>query len=139
MATISLEFKGYWTKRKSLPAAAGVYCVYCCVDQNEKTVQIRKLLYIGESGDMQRRVTGHPLHDGWKRHCAQGEVLCYSAAEVSLEATRHQAEAALIFKHKPPLNDEYKHSFPFETTTMLLTGRTSKLRTSFTIQTDAKD
>jgi hypothetical protein len=64
-------------------------------------------------------------------------VLCFSAARVETKATRQRAEAALIFKHKPPVNDEYTGSFPFDTTTIKANGKIAKLTTSFTVKKNA--
>jgi len=50
--TITLAFDGYWREPKmsSLPAEAGIYCVYTCTynaDAKPKpTVSIAKLVYI---------------------------------------------------------------------------------------------
>ena len=145
--TIDLAFDaGYFREPnvESLPAKAGVYCVYSCTynaDAKPKpTVSIAKLVYIGESGDVRDRVTNHNLWDAWKKQLVAGQVICVSAALVSPEATRQRAEAALIFKHKPPVNDEYKHSFPFDTTTIQVSGeRAAKLTSTFTVKKDAKD
>lgn len=136
--TITLDFNGYFMKRKGLPAVAGLYCVYTCVEQDEKTVTISKLVYISESGSIQNRVTNHELFETWKAQRASGEALCYTAAPVSPESTRQRAEAAMIFHHKPPVNDEYTHAFPFDTT-INVRGKTSKLTTAFTVKKDAED
>jgi hypothetical protein len=137
--TIALEFGGMYMTSNGLPAASGIYCVYTCIDKDEKTVTIQKLVYIGESGDMRTRVTNHNLLPTWNRQLASGEVLCFSGAPVSPDATRQRAEAALIFKHKPPVNDEYTHSFPFDTTTINAGGKTSKLVADFTVKKDNKN
>jgi excinuclease UvrABC nuclease subunit len=135
--TISLDFDGVFMKPGGLPAASGIYCVYACADKDENTVTIAKLVYIGESGNMRARVTNHPRSDDWKKHLAQGQVLCFTAASVTPESTRQRAEAALIFKHKPRVNAEYTKSFPFDTTTINASGKTVKLTTSFTVRKDA--
>jgi hypothetical protein len=137
--TIALEFAGVFMKSSGLPASSGVYCVYTCVDKDEKTVTIKKLVYIGESGDVRARVANHNLLESWKKHLASGEVLCFTAATVSPESTRQRAEAAMIFQHKPPVNDEYTHAFPFDTTTINVSGKTTKLTTTFTVKKDSKD
>ncbi len=136
---IALDLSGYFMKRKSLPDASGVYCVYTCVDKDDKTVDIRKLVYIGESDAVRARVTNHELFDAWKSQRAPGEVLCYSVASTSPESARQRAEAAMIFHHKPPVNEEYTHSFPFDATTITVSGKTSKLTTTFTVKKDATD
>jgi hypothetical protein len=39
----------------------------------------------------------------------------------------------MIFKHKPLENTEYVNDFPFDQTTMNLSGKTALLHTSFTV------
>lgn len=52
MKKINLDFDGYWREinKNSIPSKSGVYCVYSCVyNSSNKTVSLKKLLYIGES------------------------------------------------------------------------------------------
>lgn len=98
-----------------------------------------KLVYIGEAGSVRTRISGHECLERWERHLKPGQVLCFSTAPVSPESTRHRAEAVLIFKHKPPVNAEYVHSFPFDTTTISATGTTARLTTTFTVKRNAAD
>ena len=144
--TIEVAFNsGYWRELKvsGLPASGGVYCVYTCTynkDAKPKpTVSIVKLVYIGESGDIRDRVTNHNLWDSWKKQLGTDQVICVSAALVSPETTRQRAEAALIFKHKPPVNEEYTDPFAFDTTTINVSGeRAAKLTSTFTVKEGAK-
>ncbi len=139
---IKLDFGGVFMKPSGLPVEAGIYCVYACTDKDEKTVTNLKLLYIGESGKsvgIQQRVSTHEKAEEWKKQLPAGQVLCFTAAKVSDRASRERAEAAMIFHHKPPVNDEYTHSFPFDTTTINVTGKTSQLTPSFTVKKEAKD
>lgn len=143
--TIQLDFDGYWWEpnANSLPSSAGVYCVYTCTyNANVKpkpTVSIAKLVYIGEAGVIRERVTNHELWPTWRKQCTSGQVICFSASLVSPETTRQRAEAALIFKHKPPVNDEHTHSFPFDTTTINASGKNASLAASFRVKKDARD
>lgn len=145
--TIDVGFdSGYYREPNvgSLPAKAGVYCVYTCTynrdDKPKPTVSIAKLVYIGESGDIHDRVTNHELWPAWKKQLATGQVICVSAALLSPESTRQRAEAALIFQHVPPVNDEYTKSFTgFDTTTINVSGeKAAKLTAKFTVKKDAK-
>lgn len=118
MKTIDLDFDGYWREvnKDSVPSKSGIYCVYSCVyNSNEKTVSITKLLYIGESEDVHRRIAKHDRLDDWKKELSANETLCYSFAPIN-EDDRERAEAALIFKHKPPMNKEYFNNFPYTDT-----------------------
>lgn len=133
--TYELEFKGYWRdeNKGGLPNSSGVYCVYICTfDSQSSTVWLKELIYIGEAGNIRERVANHEKYNQWKKHLTAGQQLCFSASEAA-SADRERCEAALIFKHKPPENDEYKNSFPFDTTTMKLSGATELLSTYFTV------
>jgi len=133
----SLDFDGYWREPNvsSLPAKSGIYCVYACThDQTAKKVTLKWLLYIGEAANMQDRVSNHEGWDDWKKKLQTDQVICVSAAVIAGESDRQRAEAAMIFKHKPPCNTEYVNEFPFDTTSIAATGKTILLNTSFTVQ-----
>lgn len=134
--TFKIEFDGYWREPNisGIPAKSGVYCVYkCTYNKNEKTVSIRKLIYIGEAADVNDRIKNHENWDNWKDHVNSGNQLCFSYGYVE-STNRDRVEAALIFKHKPPENSEYTDSFPFDKTTISLSGKTALLKTSFTVE-----
>ena len=134
--SITIEFEGYWRdeNKNSLPAKAGVYCVYECTHNvDKKTVDIHKLIYIGESDDVKGRVAEHEKYEDWLKHVQEGNELCFSFGGVGA-TDRERAEAAMIFKHSPPENDEYVDSFPFDKTTMSLSGKTALLSTYFTVE-----
>ena len=106
--TITVEFDGYWRdeNKGGLPAKAGVYCVYeCTYSVGDKTVSIHKLIYIGEAEDVKDRVANHEKHEDWLEHVRRGNELCFSFGGVG-KTDRDRAEAAMIYKHKPPENDE---------------------------------
>ncbi len=134
--TYELEFDGYWRESAmgSIPDKSGIYCVFSCVhSQAKNTVSLKKLIYIGESGDVRSRLANHEKLDDWKNHVKQGEELCFSFAPAP-SASRVRCEAAMIFKHEPPVNTEYTEAFPHDKTTISITGVTSLLKTNFTIQ-----
>ena len=131
-----LDFDGYWREPNAggLPAKSGIYGVYAGVhNQLANTVTLNRLLYIGEAADMQGRVANHERRPDWKRHLQSGEVLCFNAALISPDGARQRAEAAMIFKHKPPCNTEYVDSFPFDTTTVAIGGKSVLMQTAFTV------
>ena len=133
--TISIEFGGYWRdeNKSSIPAQSGVYCVYECTHNvKEKTVTLHKLIYIGEAENVRSRIADHKTRPDWLKHVRQGNELCFSFGAVS-GSERERVEAAMIFKHKPPENTEYVNSFPFDKTTMSLSGKTALLITNFTV------
>ena len=136
----TLKFEGYrrevnW---KRLPAISGIYCVYACThDPEEKAVSIRRLLYIGESGNVKKRVPEEPeeRRDVWAGMLRRGEELCVGWVEVR-PADRKRIEAALIYRHNPPCNTEYVDYFPFDKTTVTTSGSAAKLSKKFTVERD---
>jgi len=128
--TFQVEFEGYWREPNinGIPTKSGVYCVYeCTYNESERTVSIHKLIYIGEAGDANNRIENHEKWGDWRKHVREGRQLCFSFGYVE-SSDRERVEAALIFKHKPPENSEYLDSFPFDKTTVLLSGKTSLLK-----------
>ena len=133
--TFEIEFDGYWREvnKSSVPNKSGIYCVYTSVhNKTEKTMTIKKLVYIGESSDVGSRISDHEHQEDWEEYLNSGEVLCYSFGAITSQ-NRERCEAALIFKHKPPVNTEYVNSFPYDQTTLNLSGKTTKLNTNFTV------
>ncbi|MBE6673602.1 MAG: GIY-YIG nuclease family protein [Ruminococcaceae bacterium] len=138
MVTISLNFDGYWREanKKGIPDKSGIYCVYTCTyNHDTKKVTIHKLLYIGESNNVNDRINNHERLSDWKNALEKNQTLCYSFAP-AINPDRERAEAALIYKHKPPMNDEYVNSFTYNDTSIILSGNTSKLVESFVIYND---
>jgi len=133
--TFNAEFDGYWRDKNisGISASSGVYCVYeCTYNQEEKTVSIHRLIYIGEAKDARDRIKNHEKWQDWKKYVRSGNVLCFFFAYVKSE-NRDRVEAAFIFKHKPPETDGYKNEFPFDTTTIKASGKTKLLSTNFTV------
>lgn len=137
MKTISLNFRGYWLEshKASIPEASGVYCVYAGTYRAETDqVSLRELIYVGESSDVRDRLANHERQKDWKRRLSTGETLCYSVATVNT-IDRERAEAAVIYRHKPPCNVEYINRFPFENTHIETSGRNCFLEAAFTVYT----
>jgi excinuclease UvrABC nuclease subunit len=134
--TFNLNFDGYWREQNinGIPTSSGVYCVYECTHNvNKGTVTIHRLLYIGEAADVNDRVKNHEKWNEWRRLVNRENEFCFSYAPVE-SVYRARTEAALIFKHKPPLNREYKDSFPFDRTTIITSGKNAKLYERFTVE-----
>ena len=134
----TVEFTGYRLEKgwEGLPAISGVYCIYACrYDPNEDTVSITRLLYIGEAGNVRRRVPEEPetRRDVWAKQLRRGEELCVSRAGIR-SVDRKRVEAALIYRHKPPCNIEYVDYFPFDKTTVTTSGRNAELSNKFTVE-----
>jgi len=134
--TFSIVFEGYWRdqKKSGVPAQSGIYCVYeGKYNQQANSVTLLTLIYIGEADDVNARIADHEKRPDWLKHVHFGNELCFSFGAIPV-ANRVRAEAAMIFKHKPPENAEYKYSFPFDRTTMSLSGQTALLTTAFTVE-----
>lgn len=133
--TIELVFEGYWREKDfgGIPNKSGIYVVYeASYNFNNNKVSLHKLIYIGESTDVNDRIDKHEKWPLWKRECASNKELCFSFAPV-INPDRERGESALIYKHKPPVNTEYKNNFPFDQTTMKLSGEIALLETLFTV------
>ncbi len=134
--SFTLNFKGFWLESHidSIPFDSGIYCVYACsFNKQTKTVIINKQVYVGEADDVNQRRKNHEKWPDWKKALSYGEELCFSFAHFD-SPNRTRVEAALIFKHKSPINDDYKDSFPFDKTTILLSGATELLFQIFTVE-----
>ncbi len=130
-----VNFSGYWRElnKGNLPKGSGIYCVYSCVHNHaEKTVSLKRLIYIGEAGDVCLRISNHERLQDWARHLKKGEELCYSFGKVA-STDRVRCEAALIFHHKPPENTEYVDAFPYDKTSISLEGEIKFLKDSFAV------
>ena len=93
---------------------------------------MKKIIYIGEGEEVQNRITKHERRRDWRIFCGTNNVLCFSYAPV-INPDRERAEVALIYKHKPPLNEEHKDNFSYDETAMSLSGETGLLTTHFTV------
>ncbi len=125
---------GYWLEkgRDLIPALPGIYCVYECTLRPDNTVTILQLLYIGESENVKARISTHEKKEEWLKYVREGNVLGYNFTPS--ESYRERLEAAYIFHHQPPGNNEYKREFPFERTTILSRGKIKFLNPHFTVQ-----
>lgn len=144
-ATYHLDFEGYWTEGTlgHIPPRSGVYCVYECSSDDESA---RRLLFIGEGTNVQDSVAKNDAWDEWTGAVGEQSRLCFSFAHVDA-ADRHRVHASLIFEFNPPLNKPYVNIigvgrptsdevnfFPFEKTTLELSGKIDLLKERFTIE-----
>lgn len=132
----TITFDGYWREKNigGIPAKSGIYCVYTCVyNESAKNLTIKNLIYIGESENVNERIKNHEKLTEWKRYLKLGETLCFNFGAVPSNI-RNRCEAAIIFKHQPPVNTEYKVAFPFDKTNVKLSGKVSKLVASFVVR-----
>ncbi|KKK85212.1 hypothetical protein LCGC14_2775570, partial [marine sediment metagenome] len=128
-----IEFEGYWRdqNKSGVPLISGLFCVYECThDKQEKTVSLNKLLYIGEADNARDRIANHEKYNQWKKHVESGNTLCFTFGAIR-SLNRERCKAAMICEHKPPENTEYKNSFPFDHTKVILSGKTAFLTEAF--------
>jgi len=134
--TISLTFAGYYrdVNTSGIRNESGVYLVYTCTyDRQTDQVTLHKLVYIGEADHVRDRIQRHEKRPTWQTQLGPGQELCYSFALIA-SPDRERAEAALIYHHKPPVNDEFKYSFPFDETTVSSSGRCALIDPLFTVR-----
>ena len=133
--TIQLKFEGYWQEPyiSSIPAQSGIYCVYACEHNvHDRTVSLKRLIYIGESENVWKRIAEHEKWQAWRRYLKARQQLCFNFTPAS-HNSRVRAEAACIYEHKPPENTEYINTFPFGRTTVTTSGRNVFLKRQFTV------
>lgn len=114
--------------RQNIAGDAGVYFIFAAkVKVNEdggRVFALRKLLYIGRSNDVNRRINGqHHRHGDIVAACKSGEIACYYYARISRSdgmACREEdyvrAESALIYEKQPLLNRTATVGFRHELT-----------------------
>jgi hypothetical protein len=128
------KFNGYWREpnKEGLPSISGVYCVYECTNVNARNLDIKRLIYIGESADIIDRIMNHEKLPLWQRYVRGGNELCYSYTQIN-SPDRYRVEAAFINHHKPTVNTEYVNSFPFDKTNILTSGQNMLLADYFEV------
>jgi len=139
--TFNINFDGYWREKNidGIQLKSGIYCVYeCTYNSKEETISVYRLIYIGEANNIRDRIKNHDKRDRWEKYVRDGNELCFSFGEMKAEH-RNRVEAAFIFKHKPPANEEYKEAFPFDTTTINVTGKSTGLYSIFSVRTTPRD
>lgn len=131
-----MTFKGYRrdVNKDGLPSYGGIYMVYCCkYNENEQTVTLKRLIYIGKAINLHDRICNHNRYEDFNRQLQQGEQLCYSYASVSPNEV-DVVENGLIFMQKPNLNDDLKDSFNYPDSEFSIEGACALLRMrNFTI------
>ena len=133
--TYKQEFKGYWRykNRGGVPKTSGVYCVYeGTYNSNNDTVSLGRLLYIGQAKNMNERLENHEKLSAWKKYLKSGEEIIFSCTELET-SDLDRFEAAMIYEHKPPVNEEYVNNFPYDSTTVYTSGRNALLKEHFTV------
>lgn len=136
--TYELEFKGYLQDKNktSLPHVPGIYCVYKGTLLPDDTVELDKIVYLGEAEDINDRHNKreHEHYKDFVRVCGGADYVWYNAAEVlGGENERKRVENALIYKLQPEINDQGKDSFNYPQTTIKSKGDHCFIPDTFTV------
>lgn len=130
-----MEFSGYfhhgeWEKLAQSP---GIFCVYAGKEDSKGTATPDHILYIGYANHcVATRLKTHERLKLWNHFLLRDETLCFSSSAVPVPDNARCA-AALINYHKPHANREYKINFPFEDTSIQLSGDIFALTPEFTV------
>lgn len=128
------QINGYFIDQNSssLPESSGIYFVYeCTYNLITNSVDIKQLIYIGESEDINNRINNHEKKEEWLQHVNKGNTLCFSYTLITKE--RERVEAAYIFKHQPPVNIDHKKHYNYEATQIISSGQISLINPNFIV------
>lgn len=133
----NLEFNGYYpdVHKESIPAISGLYFVYrgerTQNGDGKYTANIKELLYIGQSEDVNARLNGeHEHYEDWNAELEKGETLYYSVCEVPI-GSLDEVENACIYKAQPPINTQGKETYNYSPVRVISKGRVSKFDMDF--------
>lgn len=135
MKSINLTFQGFWIEKNfnSIPNYSGIYVFQeCYYDSVQNSVNLKKILYIGQANDCNERTNKHELLEKMRKYISYGNTLCVSTTEIS-DPDKSRAEAALVYQHKPTFNTQNVNNFDYDTTTISNSGRYSLLKAVFTV------
>ncbi len=135
---LSPKILGYWTDehRREIPDASGIFLVFRAgIDPDTKTMEVQELLYVGEHRSARYGIENDATRTTWQAFLQPDEELWYAVGLCSY-LHRDRLAAAMINAHKPRFNDhsEYLDRFPFDETTVHVSGKKDKLRSIFTVQ-----
>lgn len=116
MTNIELNFVGYFRNSpvEKYSNVEGIYIVYAGKQTTSNRCEINRILYIGEScTTITERLAKHNKKQEWQKSLKEDESLYFAIAAVK-GADRRNAEAALIYRHKPKFNTEYIEDYPYD-------------------------
>ena len=122
---VILNHEGYWRdeNKNYIPQVSGIFFVYeSKYKARDQTIKLKRLLYIGESDNVQERICNHPNYKIWKNSLDIYCELSFSFVPVSC-IYRLRIESAYISTHKPFLNHHSDFSFDFVDTFIISLGR----------------
>ena len=116
MDVLNIDFKGYRLDAdvRTLSNVSGIYIVYRCLyDSIKNIVDIKELLYIGQTYNLRDNLMNHDKKLRWLKECSEKETLCYAYAEVEKDKL-DRVENGLIFMQKPRMNEILTDSYNYE-------------------------
>lgn len=122
-----LNIEGYWREEncQSIPKISGVYFVFeNTYDKVNDTIQLKRLLYIGEADNIQERIRTHRKRALWKSVTSCNSEISFAITPVS-NIVRSRVESAYICRNKPLLNEKVDYCFDFDKTIIISLGETS--------------
>jgi len=79
----------------------GVYVILC----QDSSSSRRRVIDVGQSDDVRKRVTNHDRKDCWRKHCRQ-ESLKVAATYIEDEQERLDLEKKIRQRRKPPCGEQ---------------------------------
>lgn len=111
-------------RKPSLDDDKGVYFVFSATQNNDRAFFLKRLLYIGRSNDVNKRINGkHHKHDAIISECEKDDAVpVYYYAKVSPDTHDDmvRVESALIFYKPTPLNETADKVFHHPRTHIIL-------------------
>ncbi len=135
-ATIVVHINGYW-REEYLPEILthpGIFFVYeANHNPEENTVDLLNLIYIGEAINIRERIKTHEKTHAWKSFIKKPNELFFASGIVDHHLLV-RAKTAYIFGNNPIGNNGHIFHFPFDSTTLISTGKTAFLKPTITIR-----
>lgn len=126
MTEFKLNIQGYFRDeiRNRFPNVTCVYFVYRGIlNVEENTCFLKDLIYIGQTAELNKRLSEHEKREDFLSLCEKGEMLFYTFAEIKGdEDVRKRIEAALIYELRPQLNKQAIGNFAYPVTKIIVEG-----------------
>ena len=134
MDTITLTFQGYYKEDNPLiekeHSGSGIYAVYAGKPKPEKRCEINRLLYVGETGEIYKRLSNHERKEDWIKELSNDEILYFLIANTDCtDKERLRVQAAIINDCKPPCNSDYVDNFDFDDIQIQVNSKDKRHRT----------
>ncbi len=123
-----LHFAGYYlTKNISkITTKPGIYLAHSCrYKPKNNTVNLNKLLYIGQNANIQRAIRNHNTTKAWEKYLTPGEELCYSFS--ILQKDRQRIHSVLVNTYKTQANIVKANAHVYPKTTLKIKGNSGNL------------